>query len=40
MNALTQPADAVTLDAVLRLSDTQLEKRVIPYLKLAGGGVP
>ena len=33
-------ADALTLDAVLRLSDTQLEKRVIPYLKLAGGGVP
>jgi tRNA pseudouridine55 synthase len=28
-------ADALTLDAVLQLSEAQLEKRVIPYLKLA-----
>jgi tRNA pseudouridine55 synthase len=28
-------ADALTLDAVLQLSTAQLEKRVIPYLKLA-----
>jgi len=28
-------ADAVTLDAVLKLSSAELEKRVIPFLKLA-----
>jgi len=28
-------ADALTLDAILQLSTAQLEKRVIPYLKLA-----
>ena len=28
-------ADAVTLDAVMNLSGAELEKRVIPYLKLA-----
>ena len=28
-------ADALTLDAILQLSGAQLEKRVIPYLKLA-----
>jgi tRNA pseudouridine55 synthase len=28
-------ADAITLDAVLQLSESQLEKRVLPFLKLA-----
>jgi tRNA pseudouridine55 synthase len=31
-------ADAKPLDDVLRLSATELEKRVIPFLKLAAGG--
>lgn len=30
-------ADALPLESVLQLSDIQLEKRVIPFLKLAGG---
>ncbi|HUC84272.1 MAG TPA: tRNA pseudouridine(55) synthase TruB [Candidatus Acidoferrales bacterium] len=30
-------ADALPLEAVLQLSDTQLEKSVIPFLKLAAG---
>ena len=33
-------ADAIELDAVLKLSQTQLEQRVIPYLKLAAGQIP
>jgi tRNA pseudouridine55 synthase len=31
-------ADAIPLDAVLKLSVAELEKRVIPFLKLAAGG--
>lgn len=30
-------ADALPLDAILQLTDPQLEKRVIPFLKLASG---
>jgi tRNA pseudouridine55 synthase len=30
-------ADALPLEAVLKLSDAELEKRVVPMLKLAGG---
>lgn len=30
-------ADAMPLDAVLKLSETELTKRVLPFLKLAGG---
>jgi tRNA pseudouridine55 synthase len=33
-------AEAIELDAVLKLSQTQLEQRVIPYLKLAAGQIP
>jgi tRNA pseudouridine55 synthase len=33
-------ADALPLDAVLQLSEAQLERRVLPFLKLAGVGVP
>jgi tRNA pseudouridine55 synthase len=32
-------ADALPLEAVLQLSEAQLEKRVLPFLKLAGGSV-
>lgn len=32
-------ADALPLDAILQLSPTQFEKRVIPFLKLASGSV-
>jgi tRNA pseudouridine55 synthase len=32
-------ADAITLDAVLQLNPSQLEKRVMPFLKLASGSV-
>ena len=28
-------ADALSLDAILQLSSSQLEKRVLPFLKLA-----
>jgi tRNA pseudouridine55 synthase len=32
-------ADALPLDAILQLSEAQLEKRVLPFLKLASGSV-
>ena len=32
-------ADAIELDAALKLSPTQLEQRVIPFLKLAAGQI-
>jgi tRNA pseudouridine55 synthase len=32
-------ADALPLEAILQLSEAQLEKRVLPFLKLASGSV-
>ena len=32
-------ADALPLEAVLQMSEAQLEKRVLPFLKLAGGSI-